>query len=123
MLFDVGNVNSLIGRPIVEDIFFFLALLSIFFGSFAAYFEKDIKKLFAYSSISQVGIILIGNICCDSRRTYGFISSFYKPWSYKRIYFCYCMFLGSVLSGTSFKRFAGIESLSCFVRSFDLRLF
>ena len=30
MLFDVGNVNSLIGRPIVEDIFFFLALLSIF---------------------------------------------------------------------------------------------
>ena len=108
MLFDVGNVNSLIGRPIVEDIFFFLALLSIFFGSFAAYFEKDIKKLFAYSSISQVGIILIGISVATVDGLTASLAHFINHGLTKGFIFAIVCFLGSVLGGTSFKRFAGI---------------
>ncbi len=108
MLFDVGNVNSLIGRPIIEDIFFFLALLSIFFGSFAAYFEKDIKKLFAYSSISQVGIILIGISVATVDGLAASLAHFINHGLTKGFIFAIVCFLGSVLGGTSFKRFAGI---------------
>ena len=108
MLFDVGNVNSLIGRSIIEHIFFFLALLSIFFGSFAAYFEKDIKKLFAYSSISQVGIILIGISVATVEGLTSSLAHFINHGLTKGFIFVIVCFLGSVLGGTSFKRFAGI---------------
>ena len=108
MLFDVGNVNSLIGRAIIEDIFFFLALISIFFGSFAAYFEKDIKKLFAYSSISQVGIILIGISVATVDGLTASLAHFINHGLTKGFIFIIVCFLGSVLGGTSFKRFAGI---------------
>ncbi len=37
-----------------------LALLSIVYGSFAAFTQDDLKKLIAYSSISHMGFVLIG---------------------------------------------------------------
>ena len=108
MLFDVGNVNSLIGRPIIEDIFFFLALVSIFFGSFAAYFETDIKKLFAYSSISQVGIILIGVSVATVDGITASLAHIINHGLTKGFIFIIVCFLGSALGGTAFKRFSGI---------------
>ncbi len=108
VLFDVGNVNSLIGRQIIEDFFFLLALISIFFGSFAAYFEKDIKKLFAYSSISQVGIILIGISVATVDGLTASLAHFINHGLTKGFIFAIVCFLGSVLGGTSFKRFAGV---------------
>jgi len=108
MLFDVGNVNSLIGRQIIEDFFFLLALISIFFGSFAAYFEKDIKKLFAYSSISQVGIIFIGISVATVDGLTASLAHFINHGLTKGFIFAIVCFLGSVLGGTSFKRFAGV---------------
>ena len=123
MLFDVGNVNSLIGRQIIEDIFFLLALISIFFGSFAAYFEKDIKKLFAYSSISQVGIILIGISVATVDGLTASLAHFINHGLTKGFIFVIVCFLGSVLGGTSFKRFGCRKSLSCFVGSFGFWLF
>ncbi|QCI17572.1 NuoM family protein [Buchnera aphidicola (Acyrthosiphon lactucae)] len=38
----------------------FLGLLSIFYGSWLAFSQKNIKRLIAYSSISHMGLILIG---------------------------------------------------------------
>ena len=108
MLFDVGNVNSLIGRPIIEDIFFFLALISIFFGSFAAYFETDIKKLFAYSSISQVGIIFIGISVATVDGLTASLAHFINHGLTKGFIFAIVCFLGSALGETTFKRFSGI---------------
>ncbi len=115
MLFDVGNVNSLIGRQIIEDIFFLLALISIFFGSFAAYFEKDIKKLFAYSSISQVGIILIGISVATVDGLTASLAHFINHGLTKGFIFAIVCFLGSVLGGTSFKRFAGVGKVYPFL--------
>ena len=58
--FDVFNFGSIIESTFINTVFFILAILGIFFGAMAAFFEKNIKKLFAYSSVSQVGLILIG---------------------------------------------------------------
>ena len=44
----------------IDKIFIFVGILSIAIGSFAAIFQKNIKRLLAYSSIGHVGFILIG---------------------------------------------------------------
>jgi NADH-quinone oxidoreductase subunit N len=41
-------------------IFVILAIFTMFFGNLAAFVQKNVKRLFAYSSISQAGYILVG---------------------------------------------------------------
>ena len=43
-----------------EIIFYFCALFSILFGSFVSLYQKKIKRLLAYSSITHTGFILLG---------------------------------------------------------------
>lgn len=43
-----------------EIIFYFCAFASIFFGSFVSLYQKKIKRLLAYSSITHTGFILLG---------------------------------------------------------------
>jgi len=47
-------------------IFELLAILTMFFGNIMAFVQRDVKRLFAYSSISQAGYILIGIAVADS---------------------------------------------------------
>ena len=49
-----------------SPIFELLAILTMFFGNIMAFVQKDVKRLFAYSSISQAGYILIGIAVADS---------------------------------------------------------
>ncbi len=44
----------------VHRVFMILGLLSMIAGAVIAYFQKDFKRMLAYSSISQIGYILIG---------------------------------------------------------------
>jgi NADH-quinone oxidoreductase subunit N len=54
-------VSSLaIGWAGIEKIFIFTALFSLAVGSFGAIFQKNFKRLLAYSSIGHVGFILLG---------------------------------------------------------------
>lgn len=49
-----------IGWPGIEKIFIFVGILSLAVGSFGAIFQKNLKRLLAYSSIGHVGFVLIG---------------------------------------------------------------
>ncbi|HQK88744.1 MAG TPA: proton-conducting transporter membrane subunit, partial [Acidobacteriota bacterium] len=44
----------------VLNVFLILGVASMIGGALIAYFQSDIKRMFAYSSISQIGYILIG---------------------------------------------------------------
>ncbi len=46
--------------PLLSDMLISIAILTMFFGNLAAMMQKSIKRLFAYSSISQAGYIFIG---------------------------------------------------------------
>lgn len=50
----------IIGWQGISQIFIFTSLLSLAVGSFGAIFQKNIKRLLAYSSIGHVGFILLG---------------------------------------------------------------
>ena len=46
--------------PVLSDTLIIISILTMFFGNLAALVQKNIKRLFAYSSISQAGYIFIG---------------------------------------------------------------
>lgn len=60
----IALLNLFINLPIkwvgVEKIFIFCAILSLLIGSLGAIFQKNIKRLLAYSSIGHIGFILLG---------------------------------------------------------------
>ncbi len=54
------TTTLLLGWEGVGKIFAFVALLSIVIGSFGAIFQKNLKRLLAYSSIGHIGFFLLG---------------------------------------------------------------
>jgi proton-translocating NADH-quinone oxidoreductase chain N len=58
---------------IIKDVFAFIGILSIVVGALLAIGQNDFKKMLAYSSISQIGYIIIG-ACCGS--PLGFLGAF-----------------------------------------------
>jgi len=46
--------------PQIQSVMIVLGVVSMAFGAIIAYFQDDIKRMLAYSSISQVGYIMIG---------------------------------------------------------------
>jgi len=47
-------------NEVIKSLFMFIGLFSILIGALAALGQKDLKRLLAYSSISQVGYIILG---------------------------------------------------------------
>ncbi len=45
---------------LISQAFFLISILTMFFGNLVALVQKNIKRMFAYSSISQAGYIFIG---------------------------------------------------------------
>ena len=52
--------DLVINQPIVNTAFMLFALISIVFGAIAAVGQSDFKRVLAYSSISQIGYIVLG---------------------------------------------------------------
>jgi NADH-quinone oxidoreductase subunit N len=52
------NVNSL--NPVWSKLVFLLAILSMTLGNVLAIAQRDLKRMFAYSSIAQAGYLLLG---------------------------------------------------------------
>jgi len=50
----------LTSQSVVNTSFMILAMISIFYGAIAAVGQKDFKRILAYSSISQIGYIVLG---------------------------------------------------------------
>ena len=46
--------------PQIQSVLIILGVVSMAFGAIIAYFQDDIKRMLAYSSISQIGYIMIG---------------------------------------------------------------
>ncbi len=61
----IRTMYSIMGSDLMKGSIFaglllFLAMLSIFVGSAAAINQSDIKRLLGYSSVSQIGYIIMG---------------------------------------------------------------
>ncbi|MDA8020691.1 MAG: monovalent cation/H+ antiporter subunit D family protein [Thermoanaerobaculia bacterium] len=59
-LFSVFGVASSIDRFHVDWVLLPLALVAMVYGAAAAIFERDVKRMLAYSSLSQIGYMVVG---------------------------------------------------------------
>ena len=59
-LIEVFFIIFIAYKPTISLIFTILAILTMFFGNLLALVQKNVKRLFAYSSISQAGYIMVG---------------------------------------------------------------
>ena len=58
--FSVFGQTAIFGRLPMEEAMLLLALAGMFAASTIAIFQTDLKRLFAYSSVSQIGYIILG---------------------------------------------------------------
>lgn len=59
-MFTIIGVDRIFGVEVVANAFLMFALLGIFVASITAIFQPNIKRMLAYSSIAQVGYIVLG---------------------------------------------------------------
>ena len=76
-----------INVTIVQDVFAFLAIISIVIGALMAIGQTDFKKMLAYSSISQVGYIIIGSACGTPLGFLGAFLHFFNHATFKSLLF------------------------------------
>lgn len=59
IFYTIFQQNFFLFKPLLDNVIIILALCAIVFGSIFAITAKDIKRLFAHSSISQIGYIIL----------------------------------------------------------------
>ena len=59
-LFRVFGADLVFGRFHIDSVLMPLALIAMFLGAALAVFERDVKRLLAYSSLSQIGYMVLG---------------------------------------------------------------
>ena len=72
--YDIFGPSDIISTLSIGKIIIFFSLLAILFGSIAAYKQSNIKKMFAYSSVAQIGFITLGIGLMNSSALTGSIS-------------------------------------------------
>lgn len=58
--FNVFGISNIVGDVPVLELLLVLSIAAMFFASFVAVFEKNVKRLLAYSSVAQVGYMILG---------------------------------------------------------------
>lgn len=72
---------------VFQDVFAFLAIITIVAGALLAIGQKDFKKMLAFSSISQVGYIIIGAACGTPLGLLGAFLHFFNHATFKSLLF------------------------------------
>lgn len=72
---------------VLQDVFAFIAIITIVTGALIAIGQKDFKKMLAYSSISQVGYIIIGAACGTPLGLLGAFLHFFNHATFKSLLF------------------------------------
>lgn len=81
----LGDIS--ISQPIVNTTLMVFALISIFYGAIAAVGQHDFKRILAYSSISQMGYIILAITCGSVIGYVGAILHFFNHATFKTTLF------------------------------------
>ena len=59
-LFSIFKIDKIIGIMPIDAVLLILAVIAMFAGSIVAVFQNNLKRMLAYSSIAQIGYIVLG---------------------------------------------------------------
>ncbi|MFA5778836.1 MAG: proton-conducting transporter membrane subunit [Elusimicrobiota bacterium] len=95
--------------PALHQVLLYAGLISIFFGVFSALKQTDFKRLLAYSSISQIGYIMVGLGCGTPLAYAGALFHILNHATFKSLYF---MVAGAVEHSTGERDITKLGGLS-----------
>jgi multicomponent Na+:H+ antiporter subunit D len=72
---------------LIQDVFAFIGIVSIVVGALLAMGQNDFKKMLAYSSISQIGYIIVGAACGTPLGFLGAFLHFFNHATFKSLLF------------------------------------
>ncbi len=81
----------------------FLSLLNMFFGALFAYLSGNIKRIFAFSSISQIGFILFGasfTVLLESHNSYAAMGTLFHMVNHSLIKVLFFLLVGMIFLAT-----------------------
>ena len=107
-IFTVLQVNQQPDLLPVVDLLFPLALIGMFAGSIVAIYQTDVKRLLAYSSIAQMGYILLGISMASERGLIGAIVHVFNHGVMKAGLFVAVGAIAVHAGGTSIQNLAGL---------------
>lgn len=107
MVFYVVGTDTIYGTW-VQYTWMILALVTVFMGSMLAYKEKNLKKRFAYSTVSQISYILFG---LSTLNGYGLMGGYLHVVFHAFVKACLFMFAGVVIHQTGKTRVADMDGL------------
>lgn len=106
--FSVFGLSQVFGSLPMEQMMLLLALAGMFAASTAAIFQSDLKRMFAYSSVAQIGYIILGLSFSSANGLTASIVHLFNHGITKGAIF---MLLGAValkMGGTSLARIQGL---------------
>lgn len=99
--------NVFVGVGSINVIFAVLGLFSILFGAVAAIGQRDMKRMLAYSSISQIGYIVLGAASGSMLGTVGAALHFFNHATFKTTLFVNAAVLEKQLGTTDIEAMGG----------------
>ncbi|MDO8734283.1 MAG: proton-conducting transporter membrane subunit, partial [Elusimicrobiota bacterium] len=95
--------------PALHQVLLYAGVISIFFGAFSALRQTDFKRLLAYSSVSQIGYIMVGLGCGTPLGYAGALFHILNHATFKSLYF---MVAGAVEHSTGERDITKLGGLS-----------
>ena len=95
--------------PIISTCLMVFALISVIFGSVAAINQQDMKRILAYSSISQTGYIIIGVTCGNVIGFIGAVLHFFNHVLFKTTLFVDCSAVQQQAGTTDITKLGGLQ--------------
>ena len=59
-LFSIFNIRQMMGIVPIDTVLMILAVIAMFAGSIVAVYQNNLKRMLAYSSVAQIGYIVLG---------------------------------------------------------------
>ena len=98
-----------VGVNLVNQILMLLAIVSIVLGAVAAITQTDFKRILAYSSISQIGYILLGASCGSAIGLIGAMLHFFNHATFKTTLFVNSAAVETATGTTEIEKLGGLQ--------------
>ncbi len=102
------RIDGLISIPAVHHLFLYVGLISGIFGALFAIFQSDLKRILAFHTVSQLGLIFIGLGLYGEKNTLGAIAHLFNHFAFKSLLF---LAVGLIIMETGERRVKYIRGL------------
>lgn len=107
-LFSMLRITGLVNLVEVQNLFLVVGIVSGLFGAGFAMLQSDMKRILAYHTVSQLGLIFIGIGLNSAKNLYGAYAHLFNHFAFKSLLF---LVVGVIIADTNERRAKKIHGL------------